>query len=63
MAARGGQTAAYARLYGSMLSQAATLSYIDTFWILGIATGIMFVLSFLLRKNHLHKPDPATLAH
>ena len=46
-----------------MLSQAATLSYIDTFWILGIATGIMFVLSFLLRKNHLHKPDPATLAH
>jgi DHA2 family multidrug resistance protein len=63
LAAHGGRTAAYARLYGTMLSQAATLSYIDTFWILGIATGIMFVLSFLLRKNHLHRADPEAIAH
>jgi DHA2 family multidrug resistance protein len=58
-----GQTAAYARMYGTMQSQASTLSYIDTFWILGIATGIMFLLSFLLKKNHLHKADPEALAH
>ena len=58
-----GQTAAYARMYGTMQSQASTLSYIDTFWILGIATGIMFFLSFLLKKNHLHKADPEAMAH
>jgi MFS transporter, DHA2 family, multidrug resistance protein len=58
-----GHHAAYARLYGIMQTQAATLSYIDTFWILGIATGIMFLLSFLLRKNHLHTADAEALAH
>jgi DHA2 family multidrug resistance protein len=58
-----GQTVAYARMYGTMQSQASTLSYIDTFWILGIATGVMFLLSFLLKKNHLHKADPEALAH
>ncbi len=57
------QGSAYARLYGTMLSQASTLSYIDTFWLLGIATGIMFLLSFLLRKNHLQKTDAQALAH
>jgi DHA2 family multidrug resistance protein len=57
------RTAAYARLYGIMLTQASTLSYIDTFWLLGIITGIMFFLSFLLKKNHLHKADAQALAH
>ncbi|MDQ2776883.1 MAG: DHA2 family efflux MFS transporter permease subunit [Acidobacteriota bacterium] len=42
----------YARIYRSMQDQAMTLSYIDTFWVLGIATCIMFFLSFLLRKNN-----------
>ncbi len=55
--------AAYGRLYETMLRQASTLSYIDTFWLLGVATGIMFLLSFLLRKNHLHKADAQALAH
>jgi MFS transporter, DHA2 family, multidrug resistance protein len=55
--ARGAPTAqahmqSYARIYRSMQDQAMTLSYIDTFWVLGIATGIMFFLSFLLRKNN-----------
>jgi MFS transporter, DHA2 family, multidrug resistance protein len=54
---------AYGSMYGTMQSQASTLSYIDTFWLLGIATGIMFLLSFLLKKNHLHKADAQTLAH
>jgi DHA2 family multidrug resistance protein len=46
------QRQAYARVYQSMLSQASTMAYIDTFWLLGIGTGIMFMLSFLLRKNN-----------
>jgi DHA2 family multidrug resistance protein len=42
---------AYARLYRAAQQQAATLAYIDTFWILGIAAAIMFGLSFTLKKN------------
>ena len=57
------QTQAYRRIYESMQNQASALSYIDTFWILGIATGIMFFLSFLLRKNSLHRSGARTLAH
>ena len=42
---------AYARLYGALLGQATTLAYIDTFWVLSIGEGIMFLLSFVLKKN------------
>lgn len=42
---------AYARLYNLLIGQATTLAYIDTFWVLSIGAGIMFVLSFALRKN------------
>ena len=42
---------AYARAYAALQAQAATLAYIDIFWILAVGAGIMFVLSFLLRKN------------
>jgi len=42
---------AYARIYQSLLAQAATLAYIDTFMVLSVAAAIMFCLSFLLRKN------------
>jgi DHA2 family multidrug resistance protein len=58
------QTAVYARMYQTMKDQASTLSYIDTFWVLGVATGIMFVLSFFLKKNDLHaKKSAETMAH
>jgi DHA2 family multidrug resistance protein len=57
------QIAAYGQLYGAMQSQASALSYIDTFWILGVATGTMFVLSFLLRKNNPRKSDSQVLTH
>jgi DHA2 family multidrug resistance protein len=56
-------SSAYARMYRTMQTQASTLSYIDTFWLLGIITGIMFVLSVALKKNHLHKADAQALAH
>ena len=42
---------AYARIYQAVQQQAASLAYIDTFMVLSIAAGIMFVLSFMLRKN------------
>ena len=42
---------AYARIYQSLQEQAATLAYIDTFMVLSIAAGIMFFLSFMLKKN------------
>src|SRR5215467_824315 len=45
------QGAAYARIYQSVQAQAGTLAYIDTFMVLSIAAGIMFCLSFLLKKN------------
>jgi len=42
---------AYARIYQSAQAQAASLAYIDTFMVLAVAAGIMFFLSFLLKKN------------
>jgi len=46
------QTQAYARIYRAVQAQAATLAYIDTFWILAVGAAIMFFLSFLLQKNN-----------
>jgi DHA2 family multidrug resistance protein len=45
------QAQAYGRLYQSMLVQSQTLAYIDTFMVLAVAAGIMFALSFIVRKN------------
>jgi MFS transporter, DHA2 family, multidrug resistance protein len=42
---------AYGRLYRALIGQATTLAYIDTFWVLAVGAAIMFMLSFLLRKN------------
>jgi DHA2 family multidrug resistance protein len=42
---------AYGRVYQSVLLQAQTLAYIDTYMILAVAASIMFVLAFLVRKN------------
>jgi DHA2 family multidrug resistance protein len=42
---------AYASIYQTVLAQAATLAYIDTFMVLAVISAIMFVLSFLLKKN------------
>jgi hypothetical protein len=32
-------------------AQAGVLSYIDMYWLLAMGSGIMFVASFLLKKN------------
>jgi DHA2 family multidrug resistance protein len=42
---------AYARIYQSLQTQAASLAYIDTFKVLGVFAAIMFFLAFLLKKN------------
>jgi DHA2 family multidrug resistance protein len=42
---------AYARIYQAVQAQSATLAYIDTFMVLSVAAGIMFFLSFMLKKN------------
>jgi MFS transporter, DHA2 family, multidrug resistance protein len=42
---------AYASIYQLVQVQAASLAYIDTFMVLAVISAIMFVLSFLLRKN------------
>ena len=49
------QAQAYGRIYQSMQVQSQTLAYIDTFKVLALAAGIMFLLSFIVRKN-----DPAS---
>jgi DHA2 family multidrug resistance protein len=45
------QSQAYARIYRTVQTQAASLAYIDMFWLLAIGAAIMFLLSFLLEKN------------
>jgi DHA2 family multidrug resistance protein len=45
------QAAAYGRIYQSVLVQSQTLAYIDTFMILAVASSIMFVLTFIVKKN------------
>jgi len=41
----------YDRLYQLLIRQATTLAYIDTYTVLAVGAAIMFLLSFLLRKN------------
>jgi MFS transporter, DHA2 family, multidrug resistance protein len=48
------QTHAYGLIYQSMQAQAQTLAYIDTYMVLAIGAGIMFLLAFIVRKNDPH---------
>ena len=45
------QIQAYARSYQSLQIQSQTLAYVDTYMVLAIAAGLMFLLSFVVRKN------------
>ena len=44
---------AYASIYRSLLAQAASLAYVDTFMVLSVCAAIMFCVSFFLKKNDL----------
>jgi len=46
------QRRAYASNYQSVQAQAATLAYVDTFFVLAVGAAIMFMLSFFLKKNN-----------
>jgi MFS transporter, DHA2 family, multidrug resistance protein len=38
-------------VYQQVMAQASVLAYVDTFRVLAVGAGIMFVLSFMLRRN------------
>lgn len=51
---------AYGIVMSNVTRQAAMLSYVDCFWLLGIVFGLMLPLVFLMRKV---KPGRAAAAH
>jgi MFS transporter, DHA2 family, multidrug resistance protein len=51
LSAHAAQRQAVGRLYGLVQSQAAILSYVDVYWLLAVGSAIMFVASFLLKRN------------
>jgi DHA2 family multidrug resistance protein len=57
------QAQAYTRIYESIQNQASTLAYIDAFWLLGVSAGIMFLLTFVLKKNNPRGPRSQMVAH
>jgi hypothetical protein len=56
-AAQAGRVA-YALIYRTVITQATTLAYIDTYIFLGTIALVMFVLAFFVKKNELggHRP-------
>jgi len=42
---------AVGRMYGALQAQAATLAYVDVFWLLAVFSALMFFGSFLLKAN------------
>lgn len=53
------QRQALARIYVLVQMQAASLAYIDVFWLLAMGGALMFALSFLLRRNEPQAAGPA----
>src|ERR1700752_2506489 len=46
-----GRGPAFAAVYGGLIRQATTLAYLDVFALLAVLAGMMFLLSFALKKN------------
>jgi DHA2 family multidrug resistance protein len=53
------QVQAYARAYQSVQIQSQTLAYIDTYMVLAVAAGLMFLLAFVVRRNDPGARGPA----
>jgi MFS transporter, DHA2 family, multidrug resistance protein len=49
------QQQAIGRLYATVQAQAAVLSYVDVYWLLSVASAVMFVGSFFLKRNEMGK--------
>jgi hypothetical protein len=47
----GTQAAVVAQIYQAFMKQAAAMSFIDAYVILGVGSAAMFFLSFLLKHN------------
>src|ERR1700724_121366 len=45
------QQQAQSRMYGLIQAQAAVVSYVEVYWLISMASAIMFVCSFLLKRN------------
>ena len=56
------QRHALARFYSGVQAQSTTLAYIDTYFVISVAAGIMFLLSFTLRGNN-PRATPKVSAH
>ena len=56
--AQGSQVAGLAMIYESLMRQAAALSYLDAYVILGSGAAAMFFLSFLLKSNDPKQSEP-----
>jgi MFS transporter, DHA2 family, multidrug resistance protein len=52
---------ALARMYALLQSQAAVLSYVEVYWLLAMASAVMFVASFLLKRNEPGKSGNASV--
>jgi len=55
LSAHAAQQQALGRLYAMVQAQAGVLSYVDIYWLLAMGSAIMFVASFLLKRNELGK--------
>ena len=51
MSSHDAMNGAYGQVYRSLQLQASTLSYIDTFWLLTVTAGLMFLATFALKGN------------
>jgi DHA2 family multidrug resistance protein len=51
LSAHAAQRQALGRLYAMVQAQAGILSYVDMYWLLAMGSVIMFVASFLLKRN------------
>jgi len=49
------QQQAIGRLYAMVQAQAAVLSYVEVYWLLSVASAVMFLGSFFLKRNELGK--------
>jgi MFS transporter, DHA2 family, multidrug resistance protein len=49
------QQQAIGRLYAMVQAQAAVLSYVEVYWLLSVASALMFAVSFFLKRNELGK--------
>jgi len=56
------QRHALARFYAGVQAQASTLAYIDIYFVIAVAAGTMFLLSFGLRANN-PRAAPKVTAH